>query len=151
MRFLGGLITRGLYLLIVLALLDWIGVVDISRFRDNRQAKLPPDELMLATCARVARAHAEGRTVDDLSEYLARQGRAAGVCGTIEPPEVCTYSTTTDGAPTSVMAYAVGSGDKAKIRAEWQTIFEDKPRLTQHLLITSNVAYVMAKLREPGL
>jgi hypothetical protein len=42
---------------------------------------LPPDELVLATCARVERAHADGRTVDDDSERLAQQGRAAGVCG----------------------------------------------------------------------
>jgi hypothetical protein len=41
---------------------------------------LPPDELVLATCARVERAHAEGRTADDGSERLAQQGRAAGVC-----------------------------------------------------------------------
>ncbi|MGH6902420.1 MAG: hypothetical protein ACREIR_06735, partial [Geminicoccaceae bacterium] len=41
---------------------------------------LPPDELVLATCARVERAHADGRTVDDDSERLAQQGRAAGVC-----------------------------------------------------------------------
>jgi hypothetical protein len=43
--------------------------------------KLPSDELVLATCARVERAHAEGRTVDDDSERLAQQGRTAGVCG----------------------------------------------------------------------
>ena len=42
--------------------------------------ELPPDNLVLATCERVARAQAEGRTVDNGSERLAQQGRAAGVC-----------------------------------------------------------------------
>jgi hypothetical protein len=44
-------------------------------------ARLPPDDQVLATCQRVARAHADGRTVDQGSEQLARQGRQAGICG----------------------------------------------------------------------
>ncbi|MGH6902421.1 MAG: hypothetical protein ACREIR_06740 [Geminicoccaceae bacterium] len=43
--------------------------------------RLPPDDQVLATCQRVARAHAQGRTVDEGSERLARQGRQAGICG----------------------------------------------------------------------
>jgi hypothetical protein len=42
---------------------------------------LPPDALVVATCTRVERAHAESRTVDDGSERLAQPGRATGVCG----------------------------------------------------------------------
>ena len=43
--------------------------------------KLPRQDLVLATCQRLARAHAEGRTINEGSEELARQGRLAGICG----------------------------------------------------------------------
>jgi hypothetical protein len=43
--------------------------------------KLPREDLVLATCERVARAHVERREVDEGSEQLARQGRQAGICG----------------------------------------------------------------------